>query len=139
VVLVIDEPATATGRVYVLPITHSRPTKGVEAIEIPAAVSRKAGLDAASSWVILSEFNEFVWPGFDLALIPGRNPPTVAYGYLTQASSPSCAIDGLRSTPPPSHAVYRATSDISHLHDDRCRAGPTPSCRSIRPPSPARC
>ena len=67
-----------------LPITHSRPTKDVEAIEIPAAVSRKAGLDAASSWVILSEFNEFVWPGFDLARIPGRNPPTVAYGYLTQ-------------------------------------------------------
>jgi hypothetical protein len=31
----------------------------------------------------LSEFNEFVWPGFDLAFVPGRMPPTIAYGYLT--------------------------------------------------------
>ena len=83
VVLVVDEPATAAPRAYVLPITHSRPAKGVEALEIPAAVARKAGIDAARSWVILSEFNEFVWPGFDLALIPGRNPATIAYGYLT--------------------------------------------------------
>jgi hypothetical protein len=83
VVLVIEEPAGAAPGVYVLPITHTRPSKGVEALEIPPAVARKAGLDAARSWVILSEFNEFVWPGFDLALVPGRNPPTVAYGYLT--------------------------------------------------------
>ena len=31
----------------------------------------------------LSEFNEFVWPGFDLANIPGRSPRTMAYGFLT--------------------------------------------------------
>jgi hypothetical protein len=83
VVLVVDEPKSAAPRVYVLPITHSAPAKGVEALEIPPAVSRKAGLDAARSWVILSEFNEFIWPGFDLALVRGRNPATVAYGYLT--------------------------------------------------------
>jgi hypothetical protein len=83
VVLVVDEPKSAAPRVYVLPITHSAPAKGVEALEIPSTVARKAGLDAARSWVVLSEFNEFVWPGFDLALIPGRDPPTVAYGYLT--------------------------------------------------------
>ena len=83
VVLVIDSPAAAPPRVYVLPITHTQPGKGAAAIEVPPAVARKAGLDAARSWVILSEFNEFVWPGFDLALIPERTPPTVAYGYLT--------------------------------------------------------
>jgi hypothetical protein len=83
VVLVVDEPAAAAPAVYVLPITHTRPAMGVEALEISLAVARKAGLDAARSWVILSEFNEFVWRGFDLALVPGRNPPTVAYGYLT--------------------------------------------------------
>ena len=33
--------------------------------------------------MILSEFNEFVWPGFDLRIIPGRKPPTMAYGFLT--------------------------------------------------------
>jgi hypothetical protein len=83
VVLVVDEPKSAAPRVYVLPITHSAPAKGVQALEIPAAVARTAGLDAAKSWVILSEFNEFVWPGFDLALIPGSKPPTIAYGYFT--------------------------------------------------------
>jgi hypothetical protein len=67
----------------VLPITHSAPAVGTEALEIPQAVARKAGLDAARSWVILSEFNEFVWPGFDLRIIPGRVPPTMAYGFLT--------------------------------------------------------
>jgi hypothetical protein len=83
VVLVVDEPESAAPRVYVLPITHSRPAKGVDALEIPAAVARKVDLDADRSWVILSEFNEFVWPGFNLALIPGRMSPTIAYGYLT--------------------------------------------------------
>lgn len=51
---------------------------------MPPEVAQKAGLDAARSWVVLAEFNEFVWPGFDLALVPGRTPPTVAYGYLTR-------------------------------------------------------
>ena len=83
VVLVLDETKSAALCVYVLPITHSAPAKGVEAIEIPIAVARKAGLDASRSWVILSEFNEFLWPGFDLALIPGRTPQTIAYGFLT--------------------------------------------------------
>jgi hypothetical protein len=83
VVLVVDEPRAGSPRVYVLPITHSAPAKGVEAIEVPAAVARKAGLDAARSWIILSEFNEFIWPGFDLAIIPGSKPPSVAYGFLT--------------------------------------------------------
>jgi hypothetical protein len=85
VVLIIDdiEPSHSGHSVFVLPITHSRPVAGTEAIEIPIEVARKAGLDASRSWVILSEFNEFVWPGFDLRMIPGRSPRTVAYGFLT--------------------------------------------------------
>jgi hypothetical protein len=84
VVLVVHQPAAAAPRVHVLPITHTQPAEDVEALEIPATVARRARLDADRSWVVLSEFNEFIWPGFDLALIPGRSPPTVAYGYLTQ-------------------------------------------------------
>lgn len=83
IVMAIDAPGTSMARVYVLPITHSAPAKGTEAIEIPAAVCRSAGLDEARSWVILSEFNEFVWPGFDLVVVPGRTPRTMAYGFLT--------------------------------------------------------
>jgi hypothetical protein len=83
VVLVVRQSGTAAARVSVLAITHSEPTQHVEALEIPASVARKAGLDAGRAWVVLSEFNEFVWPGFDLAPIPGRTPRTVAYGFLT--------------------------------------------------------
>ena len=47
-----------------------------------ADVRRAAGLDTERSWIVLSEFNEFLWPGFDLRFIPGANPPTAAYGFL---------------------------------------------------------
>jgi len=83
IVMAVDVPGANAARVHVLPITHSAPVKGTEAMEIPAAVCRSAGLDAARSWVILSEFNEFLWPGFDLAVVPGRTPRSVAYGFLT--------------------------------------------------------
>ena len=83
VVMVVEAPSGAETRVYVLPITHSSPTKEVEAIEMPAAVRRAAGLDARRTWVILTEFNEFIWPGFDLSELPGRKPATIAYGFLT--------------------------------------------------------
>ena len=83
VVLAVDQSGSSETRVYVLAITHTTPGARTEAIEIPPAVCRAAGLDAARSWVVLSEFNEFVWPGFDLANIPGRTPRTMAYGFLT--------------------------------------------------------
>lgn len=83
IVMAVDAPGTSAVRVYVLPITHAAPLLGTAAMEIPAQVCRAAGLDAGRSWVVLSEFNEFLWPGFDLALVPNRNPRSVAYGFLT--------------------------------------------------------
>jgi prevent-host-death family protein len=35
-------------------------------IELPGRVKRRLKLDDARSWVVLSEWNEFVWPGPDL-------------------------------------------------------------------------
>jgi hypothetical protein len=83
VVMVTDIAGSAAVRVYVLPITHAMPAAGIEAIEIPAVVCKSAGLDSARSWVLLSEFNVFVWPGYDLAVIPNRTPATIAYGFLS--------------------------------------------------------
>ena len=83
IVVVVGGSGTAIPRVLALPITHAAPVAGTEAMENPQAVARSAGLDAARSWVVLSEFNEFVWPGFDLRIIPGRTPATMAYGFLT--------------------------------------------------------
>ena len=77
---VIRDPETC---VFMLPITHSAPAAGTEAMEIPTEVCRRARLDAARAWIVLSEFNEFVWPGYDLSIIPNRNPPSMAYGFLT--------------------------------------------------------
>ena len=103
IVMAVAHPGET--RVYVLAITHSAPMAGTEAMEIPPAVCRTAGLDAARSWVVLSEFNEFVWPGFDLALIPGRSPRTMAYGFLTPGFFTSVrdrwlALDAVGKTKP---------------------------------------
>jgi hypothetical protein len=53
-------------RVAVVPVTHRAPTEDRSAVEIPAQVKSQLGLSVAPSWIICDEFNEFVWPGFDL-------------------------------------------------------------------------
>jgi hypothetical protein len=45
-------------------------------------VKKRFKLDDARSWVILSEWNEFVWPGPDLRRLPGKTDATVAYGMI---------------------------------------------------------
>jgi hypothetical protein len=58
-------------RVVVFPITHIEPEPPDKGIEIPPDVAHKAGLDADRQWVILDQLNYFMWPGYDLAKIPG--------------------------------------------------------------------
>ena len=72
-------------RVLVLPITHTPPEHPALAVEIPAVVKKRLQLDEARSWVVLSEWNEFVWPGPDLRRLPGANDASVAYGMLPPA------------------------------------------------------
>ena len=67
--------------VTVVPITHSNPTKDLSAIEIPAAVKKHLGLDSSPSWIIVDEVNQFVWPGFDLCMIPGSKGQ-YDYGFI---------------------------------------------------------
>jgi hypothetical protein len=68
--------------VRVLPVTHTAPGDAADALEIPFATKHRLGLDSERSWVILSEANDFIWPGPDLRPVPGRDPGTVAYGFL---------------------------------------------------------
>ena len=67
--------------VYVLPVTHTRPLKDEDGIEIPPATKRRLGLDAEPSWIITTELNRFTWPGPDIR-------PTASgeyfYGYLPE-------------------------------------------------------
>ena len=69
-------------RITVLPITHTPPTQPAHALEIPAIVKQRLGLDFDRSWIVLTEGNEFTWPGPDLRPQPGEALDSVAYGFL---------------------------------------------------------
>jgi len=68
--------------VTVVPITHSPPADPADAIEIPAPLKAYLGLDDMRSWVLVSETNDFLWPGPDLRSISGTSPARFHYGML---------------------------------------------------------
>ncbi len=68
--------------VTVVPITHTSRSEPALAIEIPAALKAHLGLDELRSWVVVSETNDFLWPGPDLRPVPNSAPPRFAYGML---------------------------------------------------------
>jgi hypothetical protein len=82
IVAAIRTDETGATRVLVLPITHSPPDHASLAVEIPVTVKTRLGLDDARSWVVLSEWNEFTWPGPDLRRLPGATDASVAYGMI---------------------------------------------------------
>lgn len=69
-----------TTLVTVLPITHSAPTDPDVAVEIPLSIKQHLGLDDERSWIVLSEVNEFLWPGYDLRKVPKTD--RYEYGFL---------------------------------------------------------
>lgn len=80
-VLIIDVSDDGK-RVVLLPITHSAPSTAAEAIELPQKVKAHLGLDAARSWVAISEGNLDVWQSPDLRPIPRSSPNRFDYGFL---------------------------------------------------------
>ena len=68
--------------VRVLPVTHTPPTNPEDALEIPTVTKERLGLDSERSWVVLSEANDFIWPGPDLRPLPSAGTGSVAYGFL---------------------------------------------------------
>jgi hypothetical protein len=69
-------------RVLVLPVTHAAPNADTAAIEIPEFVKRRLGLDDQRSWIVIAEYNDFIWPGPDLRQAPGDQSGAIAYGIL---------------------------------------------------------
>lgn len=67
--------------VYVVPVTHGRPADP-HAVQLPPTVKRKLGLDSGPSWIVTSELNQFVWPGFDRRPISRRQRNRFAWGFL---------------------------------------------------------
>jgi len=45
-------------------------------------VKRRLGLDDARSWVVTSEVNQFIWPGYDLRPVSREQPDVFAWGFL---------------------------------------------------------
>ena len=68
--------------VTVVPVTHSPPADAKAAIELPPPLKTHLGLDAERSWIILSEYNEFLWPGPDLRPITASKGRDFSYGVL---------------------------------------------------------
>lgn len=69
-------------RVQILPVTHSPPSKDERAVEIPAVVKRHLKLDQERSWIFIDEYNQFLWPGYDLR--PAGSSGSPVYGFLPQ-------------------------------------------------------
>jgi hypothetical protein len=68
--------------VRVLPVTHTPPADPNDALEIPAVTKERLGLDSERSWVVLTEANDFIWPGPDLRPGTAGDLDSVAYGFL---------------------------------------------------------
>lgn len=68
--------------VRVLPVTHSPPASAEDGIEIPLPTKRRLGLDSDRSWIVLTEANDFIWPGPDLRPTKKGDLSSVAYGML---------------------------------------------------------
>ena len=69
-------------QVLVLPITRSPPQEAADAVEIPPTTKQRLGLDGERSWIVISEVNEFIWPGPDIRSVPGGDGSSIAYGVL---------------------------------------------------------
>lgn len=82
IVAAIQTGASGKTTALVVPVTHSAPQPGSLMIEIPRATKQRLKLDDARSWIVLSEWNEFTWPGPDLRRLPGRNDASISYGIL---------------------------------------------------------
>ena len=68
--------------VSVVPVTHTAPKDPGDAVEIPAQLKAYLGLDILPSWIVVTEYNSFVWPGPDLRPVPGADMTRFDYGLL---------------------------------------------------------
>jgi hypothetical protein len=68
--------------ITVLPVTHSPPADEAHAVEMPRETKERLGLDGERSWVVVSEANQFVWPGPDLRPATSGDASSSSYGLL---------------------------------------------------------
>jgi hypothetical protein len=81
IVVAVEKRAGMT-EVLVAPITHLEPMPPSEGIEIPLRVKQHLGLDHERSWIIVTDLNAFVWPGYDIRPVPNSASGEFVYGFL---------------------------------------------------------
>ena len=82
VVLSVNEDDDGDLMVRVAPITHTKPDNPAEGILIPDETKKRLGLDDKPQWLMISEVNEFAWPGLDLRRVPDKFPKSYFYGQM---------------------------------------------------------
>lgn len=61
IIMAVESKDDGTHKVLVCPITHSPPTNGQSAVELPVKVSRHLGLDDDQSWIKTDQLNSMTW------------------------------------------------------------------------------
>jgi hypothetical protein len=82
VVILVTEEDPQGPVVTALPVTHTPPRDASLAVELPAATTRRLGLDDQRSWIVVTDANRFIWPGLDLGFARGGDSASLAYGLL---------------------------------------------------------
>lgn len=80
-VVLVTKSVDGLDQVHVVPMTTKQPIGDQKAIEVPEAVRRQLGLSAERSWIIVTEWNRFSWPGYDIRPVRGREP-SISYGFI---------------------------------------------------------
>ncbi len=80
-VVLLTQTRDGLDLVHVVPMTTQPPARGEPSIEVPPAVRAQLGLSAERSWIVVTEWNRFAWPGYDLRPVPGREPDT-SHGFI---------------------------------------------------------
>jgi hypothetical protein len=80
-VVIVTQSADGFDQVFVVPLTTTPPAKDQTAIEVPPAVRVQLGLKAERSWIIVSEWNRFTWPGYDIRPVR-KGQPGISFGFL---------------------------------------------------------
>lgn len=69
-------------KVIVVPVTTQPPRKGDSAVEMPQNVKAHLKLDDARCWIVVSEVNQFIWPGPDIRPVARGDKKSPYYGKI---------------------------------------------------------
>ena len=79
--VLVTQSADGNDQVHFVPMTTNPPAGDQKAVEVPAAIRRQLGLSAERSWIMMTEWNRFSWPGYDIRPVRDRGP-SASYGFI---------------------------------------------------------